>query len=194
MRKPPFSVKEEGQTYEDYAAIPESQGRFELADGQLWAMSPAPSTTHQVVSSYLHHELFKCEENYILCAAPIDVILSSHSVLQPDLVLVKRDRLDIITERGIEGPPDLIVEILSPSTAKRDRGRKMEIYAYYGVPEYWLVDIGNRLIEQYDLDKGIFRLANIFTESDEVCSENIPCVSFTLHDVMTRIPNILNHM
>ncbi len=85
---------------------------------------------------------------------PIDVILSPYSVLQPDIALVRKSRGGLLTHRGIEGPPDLVVEILSPSSAERDRGRKMQIYAHYGVPEYWIVDGGRKVLEQYSLMTG----------------------------------------
>lgn len=191
MRKSPFVVKESGQTYNDYAALPESAGRFELLDGELLAMSAAPTTTHQMVSGHLYSQLYKCDSDYLVLAAPVDVILSDYSVLQPDLILVHRNRTQIITQRGIEGPPDLVVEILSPTTAKRDRGKKMELYAHYGVGEYWIVDAANRLLEQYLLDNQQFRLHNVYPETQEVSSPTISCVSFTMQAILARMPENL---
>jgi Uma2 family endonuclease len=79
------------------------------------------------------------------------VVLDDENGLQPDLVYVSRERAGIITERGIEGAPDLVIEILSPSTAKRDRGIKMRRYAAAGVPHYWIVDPRTRTLEAYRL-------------------------------------------
>lgn len=185
-----MKVREEGSTYEDYASIPESAGRYELADGELWAMSPGPSTKHQFLSIQLAQQLFACEDDYLLLQAPIDVILSKHTTLQPDLILIRRDRLHIITARGVEGNPDLVVEILSPSTTKRDRGRKMELYAHYRVPEYWVVDSVNGSIEQYFLNEAHYELAEVFHDAQVVTSPHINCVSFTMASVLAKIPNL----
>jgi Uma2 family endonuclease len=129
-------VKEQGATYEDYAAIPDEAGRSELLDGELFAISPTPSPIHQLVSKELRKALYQCDNDYFVLNAPIDLILSQYSVLQPDIVMLRKDKVHLLTKRGIEGPPDVVVEILSPSTAAKDRGKKMDIYAHYGVPEY----------------------------------------------------------
>jgi Uma2 family endonuclease len=120
--------------------------------------------------------------------APLDVILAPHQVLQPDVVLVHRSRQHILTRRGIEGPPDLVVEILSPFTALKDRGRKRSIYAEYGVPEFWIVDSANVLLEQYVLVEGKYELQAVFHDQDVVHSTRIRCVQFTMADVMRNMP------
>lgn len=74
--------------------------------------------------------------------------------LEPDIVFVRKDHEDLISDRGVEGPPDLLVEILSPSSARRDRGIKLERYRLYSVPEYWIVDADARTIEVWDLAAG----------------------------------------
>jgi len=114
------TIKENQLTYDDYAAL-DGEDRYELVQGQLELMSASPSTLHQLVSSELYEQLsLNCKLDYIILYAPIDVILSSVEVRQPDIVLVIRKRIDIITNRGIEGVPDLVIEIVSPSTLKRD--------------------------------------------------------------------------
>lgn len=84
-----------------------------------------------------------------LLSGPVDVLFGEGDYLEPDLVFVRRGRTDLVSPRGIEGPPDLVVEILSQATAGRDRGIKRERYAHFGVPEYWVVDADARHIEVY---------------------------------------------
>ncbi|HHY73305.1 MAG TPA: Uma2 family endonuclease [Bacillus bacterium] len=183
-----FKIKESGLTYDDYAAIDDGN-RYELAAGQLQLMSPAPTVTHQMISFELQKIITQtCEENYIILYAPVDVILSSNEVRQPDIVLVHRSRLDIIKKRGVEGAPDLVVEILSPSTLKRDKIDKLKVYSYYGIPEYWIVDPCTGVLEQFILADGRYELINIFQEDEIVTSPAISCASFTMADIIKEIP------
>lgn len=114
-------VLDQPLTYDDYAAL-QDDARYELAGGVLELLFPAPSSRHQAVLLELNDLVRQtCKSEYIILAVPIDVILADTEVRQPDLVMVRRDRMDIITKRGIEGPPDLVVELLSPHSARRDR-------------------------------------------------------------------------
>lgn len=140
-------------TYEDYAALPDDGKRYEIHDGELWEM-PAPSPLHQIVLLNLGTVLnshVKAGNLGRVLVAPLDVILSDRpgetTVLQPDILFLDRDRLAAISQRAVEGPPTLAVEILSPSTAIIDRTRKRALYARYGVPYLWLVDLDARDIE-----------------------------------------------
>jgi len=133
-------------TYSDYARIPDDGKRYEVLEGGL-LVTPAPNIPHQRASKRLLRQL----EDYFeprglgeVFSAPIDVILSAHDVLQPDLVVAPRER---ISKRGIEGSPLLIVEIVSPSTERRDRISKARRYAALGVPHYWLVDPDRHTLE-----------------------------------------------
>ena len=121
-----------------------------------------PSTKHQSASA----NLFKLLSRHIddrnlgkLFYAPIDLILDPTTILQPDLLFVFSSHQQIITERAVEGVPDLVVEILSPTTSRTDRVTKAQIYARYGVPVYWIVDPDEESIEIYLLDGDLFRLA-----------------------------------
>ena len=109
---------------------------------------------------------------------------------QPDLVLVHRDRLNILSRKGIEGPPDLVVEILSPSTLKRDKMDKLQAYARFHIPEYWVVEPELGILEQHALKKDTYELANIYHQDEPITSRNLPCISFTMDKVMENIPNI----
>jgi len=182
-------VKENGLTYNDYAAL-DDQNRYELASGQLELMSPAPTVTHQLVSFEIQkHFTYHCESDYFILNAPIDVILSPTEVRQPDIVLVNRKRIHILSNRGIEGAPDLVVEILSPSSLKRDKIDKQKVYASYNVPEYWIVEPKLEIIEAYILNEDHYELINIFQNDEQVTSPNIPCISFTMNEIMDNIPN-----
>ena len=129
-------------TYEDYRATPDDQ-RYELLDGDL-VMVPAPNLKHQEVQGRLHYKLVEFildRELGKLLLAPCDVVLSDSDVVQPDLLFVSRDREHLLSNgNNVQGAPDLVIEILSPSTADKDQGVKRELYGRYGVAEYWLVD------------------------------------------------------
>lgn len=185
-------VREQPMTYEDYANLPDDGNRYELVDGVLELMSPAPTTDHQLISYEIQSKLTEsCKQNYVLFYAPIDVILADKVVRQPDVALIHRDRFsEIVKRRGIVGAPDLIVEILSPSSVKRDKESKMRSYARYGVPEYWIVDPANEAIEQYVLDDGGYRLPKVYAGDDKVQSDHVPCASVSISAILENIPEI----
>jgi Uma2 family endonuclease len=148
-------------TYEDYVLLPNDRNRYEILEGEL-TVTPAPSTKHQSASA----NLFKVLSKHIddrnlgkLFYAPIDLILDPTTILQPDLLFVSSAHQHIITERAIEGVPDLVVEILSPTTSRTDRVTKAQIYARHAVPAYWIVDPDQESIEIYLLDGDVFRPA-----------------------------------
>lgn len=141
-------------TYDDYCLMPDDRNRYEIIDGEL-IVSPSPTVTHQKVSKRLLHAIMLHVESTgagIVFAAPLDLILSSTRVVQPDLVVIRPERRSLITERGIEGGPDLIIEIISPSTERTDRELKRKLYAAEGVTEYWLVDPRAHTMEILTLD------------------------------------------
>ncbi|WP_163970641.1 Uma2 family endonuclease [Oceanobacillus halotolerans] len=177
-------IKESGWTVNDYYQLPEDGNQYEIIKGIL-DLKPSPTTTHQLVSHRLERTLTDaCENEYIIMYAPIDVILSDNETRQPDILMINREREHIIEEHAIVGPPDLVIEILSPNTVKRDRVIKKESYALFGVPEYWIVDYHHQVIEQYVLTtKGKpYELHHVFEAEDTVTSERFPCVSFIVKD------------
>jgi Uma2 family endonuclease len=102
--KPTFNIKEQNLTYDDYADIDDGK-RYELVDGQLELMSPAPSVIHQLVSIELIKKFSQnCEKDYFILDAPVDVILSPSEIRQPDLVLIHRNRINILSNRGWKEP------------------------------------------------------------------------------------------
>lgn len=189
----PSLLREGSFTYDDYAAYDDGQ-RYELVDGKMELMSPGPSVSHQLISSELQDIIKQsCGKWYIVLDAPIDLILSDTEVRQPDLVLVSRGRMDILAQRGIIGIPDLVVEILSPSTRKRDKLDKLKSYAKHHIPEYWILDPATYVIEQYLLEQESsqrYELVNLYQDRDLIQSPRLPCVSFTMEELYQRTPQL----
>ncbi len=131
--------KNEKYTYSDYLNWPNNE-RWELINGVAYSMSPAPKTAHQRLSGFIFNHIYdflkgkKCEA----FSAPFDVKLDEETVVQPDLLVVcDKDKID---EKGCNGAPDLVVEILSESTAYKDETEKRLIYEKHGVREYWIIN------------------------------------------------------
>ena len=141
-------------TYDEYVLFPDDGRRHEIIDGRHF-MNPAPSPMHQYVSRHLQFQLYQQLELSGLgqvINAPIDLQLSNWDVVQPDIVVVLNDN-PIITARGIQGIPDLVIEILSPSNSNHDRQLKLRLYEQAGVPEYWIVDPAERGVFRYQLSE-----------------------------------------
>jgi Uma2 family endonuclease len=148
-------------TYADYAVFPDDGRRYELHEGEL-SVTPAPGLEHQDTLG----NLFVIIRSHVstkglgrVFFAPVDCILENITVVQPDLVFVDTTRLSLMSERGIEGAPTLVVEVLSSSSGTIDRRRKLQLYARYAVPYYWIVDPPARTIEAHQLTLGAYREA-----------------------------------
>jgi Uma2 family endonuclease len=156
-RIPPGRIK---LTYEDYVELPDDGRRYEILDGEL-EVSPAPAPLHQRVLrnlSFALHAHTQARGLGNVYFAPVDVILAPTTVVQPDAIFVASGRDAIVTARGVEGPPDLVVEILSPWSVRRDRVTKAAVYARAGVRHYWLVDPEARIIEIYEAGGEAYQL------------------------------------
>jgi Uma2 family endonuclease len=143
--------------YSDLKVTPDDGARYELVRGEL-LVTPSPSLMHQRVSKRLSRTLMEYFEDRSIgevFVAPTDVILTNHDVFVPDLLVVGHPA--DLSKRGIEGPPLLVVEILSPSTRRQDRGPKARRYAELGVDHYWIVDPDRRRVECHRLVQGSFR-------------------------------------
>jgi Uma2 family endonuclease len=123
----------------DYLVLPE-QPRCELLYGRL-PVTPAPTVRHQFVVFAMARLLddFASQHGGYMVVSPVDVVLAEHSIVQPDVIYVGPERAGIVRQR-VEGAPDLVIEILSPGTARRDLGEKLRLYGESGVVEYWIVD------------------------------------------------------
>ena len=172
-------------TYEQYRALPEDGNRYEVVQGEL-LMTAAPRIDHQRVSANLQFIL----ESYIrannwgkLFDAPVEVYLGEEDIVQPDLVCVSREHEQIIAEKNITGAPDLIVEILSPSTARYDRVLKANMYARHRVPHYWVVDAEARTLEAFEWDNGHYRLIAAHAEDEKFQPSLFPNLTISLTEL-----------
>jgi Uma2 family endonuclease len=141
-------------TYADYLQLPDDGTRCEILEGER-VMTPAPFTPHQRVSEnlgFLLAAFVRKENRGSIWRAPCDVVLAEDIVVQPDILFVARDRASIIQKRGVFGPPDLLVEILSSSDPERDTVRKLQIYGCHGVCEYWIADPERNRVEVFVLE------------------------------------------
>lgn len=175
-------------TYEDYCAAP-ADNRYELLDGEL-IMVAAPNIKHESVRSLLGHHL----SNFIidhglgkLFYAPCDVMLSESDVVQPDLLFVSREREHLLRDgQKVQGAPDLVIEIiLSPSTADRDRGKKLALYGRHGVTEYWLVDPVAETIQIHRLQGEILVPTRTFGREETLRSALLVGLELRLDDIFS---------
>ncbi|MXZ21023.1 MAG: Uma2 family endonuclease [Caldilineaceae bacterium SB0665_bin_25] len=162
-------------TYDDYALLPDDGKRYEVIRGELY-MSAAPRPLHQRVITRLSFFLEGFLENSALgtvFVAPIDVILPQKlgDPVQPDIFVIRRESLHIIEELNIQGAPDLVVEVLSPSNPAHDRNLKYGLYAESGVQEYWIIDPHNRTVETHLLRGGIYEQFGMWSEGEAARSD-----------------------
>ena len=175
--------------YADLLAMPDDGRRYEIHGGEL-VVVPAPILRHQFAAGELVTMLndYRRRSGGLAVAAPFDVVFDEHDVLQPDVVFFRAERLRLLDpDSPARAAPDLVVEVLSPSTAKLDRGRKMRIFAQYAVPEYWIVDPVRRRIEVHVLERevqdaqgvrGAYRRAQIAAPGETVRSVALPDLTF----------------
>ncbi|MBT9148649.1 MAG: hypothetical protein DDT27_00171 [Dehalococcoidia bacterium] len=172
-------------TYDDYRTAPDDK-RYELLEGEL-VMVPAPSFAHQRISSNIEFILQRFVRQHhlgIILSAPFDVVLSEERVFQPDILFVSRERLSIINLQNIrDAAPDLVVEIVSPATAERDRFYKRAVYARYRVKEYWIVDPEARTIEVTKLGEKDLETVKVYGEGESLKSPLLEGLSIELDEV-----------
>ncbi len=163
-------------TYEDYVRLtPPDSGNYELINGKIIFMA-SPKPSHQRISSRLNIFL----GNFIilnnlgeLFAAPMDVVFTEHDTFQPDLLFISKERQSIIGENKIEGTPDLVVEILSPSNNTTEMSYKKHIYESSGVKEYWLIDVEKQTLTKYVQEENELRWKEVIQKNEVLTSEII---------------------
>lgn len=173
-------------TYDDYLKL-DDDNRYELIGGEL-VLVPAPRTIHQRISV----KLFKILISYIdnnnlgeLLYAPTDVLLTEKDKPQPDIMFISKERLDIITDNYIQGAPDLVIEILSPSTGKWDRVKKSRLYYAHGVKEYWIVDPDDMVIEVFTPGEKNWNLFQSYDAEEILLSPLLSGLEIQLKDIFT---------
>lgn len=160
-------------TYDQYCLLPEDRNQYELFNGEL-VVTPSPTREHQgivlrlarLLADYVERE--SLGEVYV---SPLDIIFDPYTVLQPDIFFVRKERLAEVERERIEGVPDLVVEILSPTTFHKDLRRKMKVYSQFGVQEYWIVDPETRTIELHCQGKEGLQLAGRFSAGETLESQ-----------------------
>lgn len=171
--------------YDDYVRLPDDGIRYEVLDGAL-VMSPSPNLLHQRASARLFHALYSFVEEHglgLVLSAPFDVLLGDHDILVPDLVFVAEGRMEILEKRGATGAPDLVVEILSPSTRGRDLTEKRAIYERYRVPAYWVVDPEAETIAVLRLTEGRYTAPETLGAGQTVTTALLPGSALAVESV-----------
>ncbi len=177
-------------TYRDLVALPEDQLRHELIDGEH-VVTPSPNTAHQAISLNLVRLLLlfldKHRLGQLLCA-PFDIKFSMSTVLVPDLVYFTAERFArVVNEKHATAAPDLVVEILSPGTRRRDKGRKRAVYDREGVQEYWIVDPEAHsltVLRRPRADAGLTDVTTLSVDADGVLESPLfPGLCISLRDV-----------
>lgn len=182
---PQPAVKEEKITVSDYLTWPDDE-RWEIIDGITYNMSPAPRIRHQDIAGNFYVKLKTNSNNTCYTGlAPMDVILDDFNVVQPDVLLVC-DR-DKITEKNIKGAPDLVIEVISPSTGLKDRREKKNLYERFGVKEYIIVFPESDYVEVYTLnDQGRFD-GQVLFNWDETLHLKTLDIELNLWEIFDRV-------
>ena len=165
--------KERLWTYSELLEAMPAETLCEIIENKLF-MSPAPNTEHQEISGELEFLMRSfCKKNKLgkIYDAPFDVIVDEANVVQPDIIFISNANLDKLSKRGFEGVPDLVVEIISPSTFYRDSHEKKDFYEKIGVQEYWLIEPANRIIEVFFLENQKYQLHSLVVEKGKAQSK-----------------------
>jgi Uma2 family endonuclease len=169
----------------DYWELPEAGPRYQLIEGDL-LMAPAPNRFHQSILGVLFGELYQYLQAHPvgrIYSASLDVVLSDLNVFQPDLIFVSQAREHILTAQGAEGAPDLVVEILSPKTARLDLEQKRMVYARAGVTELWIVDPESRELRVFLLQQNSDLPDRILSGEQRITSPLLPGFDLSLTTV-----------
>ena len=163
-------------TYDQYCLLPEDGKQYEVIDGELF-VTPAPTPKHQDIGGKIYARLLGFVEANALgkvYIAPVDILLEEHTVVQPDILFIRQERLGIVGEKKVDAAPDLVVEVLSPSTFYKDLRKKMAAYRQFGVQEYWIVDPERESIEVHTRGGVGLQLARSFSLEETLESALLP--------------------
>jgi Uma2 family endonuclease len=183
-----FEYEEPLLTIEDYELFPSDGRRHEIIGG-AHHMTPAPGTRHQNILRLLGmllNEYLRSTKRGILYFSPVDVVLSPHDIVQPDIVVILSERKGIITEKNIAGAPDLVIEILSKHSFKEDRMMKRKLYEKFGVKEYWIIDPFSDSVTIYASEKGRFKKGAELEIDDILNSSLLPGLEIGLHEIFSE--------
>lgn len=163
-------------TYEDLLALPDDGMRHELIDGEHF-VTPAPSWPHQIIVGNLHRLIANHVHTHrlgVIFVAPLDVVFTKHDVVEPDVLFFTPEGFKAhVGKRNAEGPPDLAVEVLSPSTRRRDERIKRRLYERMGVGEYWIVDPEIDAVKVFRLNAGRYERTELRLEDGDVLTSSL---------------------
>lgn len=188
-----FPVEKNPQmfSWNDYKKWPEDE-RWQIIDGQAYCMTAAPNIKHQKVTGNLYASIRERLKGKPCTTfiAPTDVVFDDYNIVQPDvLVVCDKSR---ITDANIQGAPDLVIEVISPSNSFMDKKQKLELYERFAVPEYLLVDPVGDLVERYFLVDGKYGRAEIFPWNEELQLLSLPGMQISLWEIFERDRTELN--
>ena len=167
-RRPSSGVK---LTYDDFVLFPDDGKRHELIDGEHY-VTPSPNLKHQAISRNMVASIWSYLRQHPVgrvYTAPLDVVFSHFDVVEPDLLFVAESRREVLTAANVQGSPDLVVEIGSPGTRRRDEKLKHQLYERFGVSEYWVVDPDIDVVRVYRLSDGTYvRVEELSLDRDDV--------------------------
>ena len=172
-------------TYEDYCLLPDDGKRREIIEGELF-VTPSPVTPHQRAVGRLFLRLGLFVESHKLgeaFVAPFDVVFSEFDVVEPDLLYISNARAGILTDKNVQGAPNLVVEVLSEGTEKRDRTIKLKLYGKFGVDEYWTIDPNGPSAEIYRRGEEGLALVAKLSSTDALASPMFPGFSVPLREL-----------
>lgn len=177
-------------TYRDYLKFPDDGQRHELIDGVQY-VTPTPVSPHQVILGNLFFEIRRHLESHPggrVFLSPLAVVLSMFDIVEPDLLFISERRMSILTDKWIHGAPDLVVEIGSKSTRRRDEGVKLKLYDRYDVLEYWVVDPNAEVVRVYrQRDKRLRRVEELSRVHEEcLTSPLLPGMSLPLGRIFAK--------
>ena len=173
--------------YSDLLVMPDDGRRYEIHGGEL-VVVPSPLPAHQIVAVEILAVLndYRRRSGGLVLPAPLDIVFDEHDVVQPDVVFFRAERCGLVRPFAVtRAAPDIAVEVLSPSTAAVDRGRKMRMFARYGVPEVWIIDPVDQQIEVHVPAAGGYRRAQTASAGDTVRSVLLPDLTFDAARVFT---------
>jgi len=167
-------IKEQTGFYDSYE-------RYEIIGGIRYDFLSSPRVVHQVISAGIEQLLREgCQPDGVILDAPMDIYLDVDNIVQPDIIYIQNENLHIIIDQKIKGAPDLLVEILSPSTGSRDKVMKKELYEKFRIKEYWIVDPIHFLIDQFVLNGDKFVLHEVYSHGDTVNSPLFSCITIDM--------------
>jgi Uma2 family endonuclease len=176
-------VKEKRLSVNYYKILPEG-APYQLIEGEL-VMTPAPNPRHQIILGNIVEKIRHFVKGKgIAIFSPVDVYLDDENAFQPDLIFISNERMEIIKKDGIYGAPELVIEILSPSTARYDLKEKFRVYERSGVREYWIIDPDMNSVEMYTNKEARFSLAAKVEEKGEIESVLLKGFVLTLDEIL----------